>query len=214
MLRLPMRLVDQIQIGQTAAAGVLAACLALGATECATAQSGNPLWSVRVEDLSATRDRPVFSPSRRPPPVAIVNAAPPPAPPPKAAAPVAPPTLTFFGTFESDEEVGAAIQAGASEKARIVRFGDYIDGWRVTGIDRHRLVLSLGERTAEFSVFVKEAIGAPPTVRQELLAPEPMPPLAVEPMPPPAATPMPPPPPPFRKDGVGPKGANRTNSRR
>ena len=203
MLRLPMRLVDQIQIGQTAAAGVLAACLALGATECATAQSGNPLWSVPLDDLSATRDRPVFAPSRRPPPVAAVNAAPPPAPPPqKAAAPAAPPTLTFFGTFESDEEVGAAIQAGANEKARIVRFGDYIDGWRVTGIDRHRLVLSLGDRTAEFSVFVKEAIGAPPIVKQELLAPEPMPPLAVEPMPPP------------RQNGAGSKGVNRANNRK
>src|SRR5215831_17659551 len=28
---------------------------------------GNPLWAVPLADLSATRERPIFSPSRRPP---------------------------------------------------------------------------------------------------------------------------------------------------
>jgi hypothetical protein len=30
--------------------------------------SGNPLWAVPIKDLSQTRDRPIFTPSRRPPP--------------------------------------------------------------------------------------------------------------------------------------------------
>src|SRR5216684_625555 len=31
---------------------------------------GNPLWALPLKQLSTTRDRPIFSPSRRPPPPA------------------------------------------------------------------------------------------------------------------------------------------------
>jgi hypothetical protein len=33
----------------------------------ATNATGNPLWSIPLKELSATRERPIFSPSRRPP---------------------------------------------------------------------------------------------------------------------------------------------------
>ncbi len=33
--------------------------------------SANPLWGIPLSRLSGTRDRPIFSPSRRPPPVAV-----------------------------------------------------------------------------------------------------------------------------------------------
>ena len=39
------------------------------------APSGNPLWAVPLSLLSVTRDRPIFSPSRRPPPAAVAAAA-------------------------------------------------------------------------------------------------------------------------------------------
>src|SRR5260370_26332814 len=53
------------------------------------APAGNPLWALPLERLSITRERPIFSPSRRPPtpapsyvaPVAVWPAAPPPGPP-------------------------------------------------------------------------------------------------------------------------------------
>jgi hypothetical protein len=31
--------------------------------------SGNPLWAILLKDLSDTRERPIFTPSRRPPPL-------------------------------------------------------------------------------------------------------------------------------------------------
>ena len=51
--------------------------------------SGNPLWAIPVASFTATRERPLFSPSRRPPPpVAVVKvAASAPPPPPKPAEP-------------------------------------------------------------------------------------------------------------------------------
>ena len=48
--------------------------------------AGNPLWGIPLESLSATRERPIFSPSRRPPPppvLAAASAAPAKPPPPK-----------------------------------------------------------------------------------------------------------------------------------
>ena len=35
------------------------------------ALSANPLWAIPLTQLSATRERPIFSPSRRPPPAAV-----------------------------------------------------------------------------------------------------------------------------------------------
>jgi hypothetical protein len=80
--RLPVRL-----------ALVCAACaIALGAHAAApdapmagsVAQPGNPLWTIPLNTLTATRERPLFTPSRRPPmqaaPAAIVSAPPPPPP--------------------------------------------------------------------------------------------------------------------------------------
>src|SRR5262249_59935905 len=55
-------------------------------------RAGNPLWAVPLSALTVTRDRPLFSASRRPPPPAgvapppVVRAKPPPPPPAAAAA--------------------------------------------------------------------------------------------------------------------------------
>jgi general secretion pathway protein N len=37
------------------------------------APSGNPLWAIPLKQLSSTRERPIFSPSRRPPPPVVVD---------------------------------------------------------------------------------------------------------------------------------------------
>jgi general secretion pathway protein N len=36
--------------------------------------NGNPLWGVTLHSLSATRERPIFAPSRRPPPAPLLAA--------------------------------------------------------------------------------------------------------------------------------------------
>src|SRR3974390_431743 len=70
----------------------------------ARALSPNPLWEIPLSKLSTTRERPIFSPSRRPPPV--VAAAPPAVPAPSA--PKVPrverPQLSLVGTVSGDDE--------------------------------------------------------------------------------------------------------------
>ena len=109
---------------------------------------------ISLEDLSATRDRPLFSPSRRPRVNNVAVALPPPPPPPQPAAPPSPPpNLTFFGTFESPTEVGAAVLIPPNDKPVIVRHGTYVNGWRVVDINRHRLTLALEDRKTVFTIF-------------------------------------------------------------
>jgi hypothetical protein len=135
----------------------------------------NPLQWISLNRLPVTRDRPLFSPSRRPPTIIEATSTPPPPPPLPPLVPVAPPSLTFFGTFESNEEVGADVQTGPNGNATIVRFGSYIEGWRVTEISRYRLVLSLDDRTAEFTLFSPKGSGSQPTINQRTRAGEPQP---------------------------------------
>jgi hypothetical protein len=134
---------------------VVLSCMASGAT-CALAQPSdqttgtlaNPLEAQPLDRLSATRERPLFSPTRRP--------TPPPPPPPPEAAPVAvvpqPPNVQLFGIVMDDEGARAIVRAG-TEKVDRVQIGDDIGGWKVSQIEGRRLVLSLDGRFATFTLF-------------------------------------------------------------
>ena len=107
----------------------------------------NPLEAQPLDRLSATRERPLFSPTRRPTP---------PPPPPPEAAPVAvvpqPPNVQLFGIVVDDEGARAIVRSGA-EKVDRVQIGDDIGGWKVSQIEGRRLVLSLDGRFATFTLF-------------------------------------------------------------
>ncbi len=121
-----------------------------------TGVPANPLHEPSLDRLSATRDRPLFSPSRHPP-------APPPPPVervPEAAAPLPPPDVTVFGIVIDGEGARAIVRSGAAKIAR-VQIGDDIGGWKVAQIDGRRLVLSLDGRLATFTLFSRDG-GRPP----------------------------------------------------
>lgn len=91
------------------------------------------------EPFEATRARPLFSPTRRPPP-AVPSAE---TPPPQAESqpPPAPPALSLSGII-SGEGTAIAILRRASESAAIrVPLGSQIDGWRVSAIQQRAVVL-------------------------------------------------------------------------
>jgi general secretion pathway protein N len=130
-----------------------------------SAALANPLASLPLESLSATRDRPLFSPSRRPPP---------PPPPPAApvvraveATPVPPPSVVLLGIVTEANEARAMVRSDPSGKVVPARLGDEIGGWKVTQIEPRRLVLSIDDRSVSFSLFARtgaKAVGsrAPP----------------------------------------------------
>ncbi|MGA2127082.1 MAG: hypothetical protein ABSG76_13115 [Xanthobacteraceae bacterium] len=123
------------------------------------AVSGNPVAEIPLDRLSATRERPLFSPSRRPPfrrepaPMVHVEQAPPPPP------PITPPSVALYGIVVGLQGPRAFIATGPSERIVRVRPGDDVDGWRVTAISERRLVLSRADLSATFTLFSPENAG-------------------------------------------------------
>lgn len=108
----------------------------------------NPLAAHSLDELMATRERPLFARNRRPAATStpVHVEAPPPAPP-------SPPKVAFYGTVVDAEGASAIIRGNPSEKIVRVRVGDAIDGWTITRIDDRRLVLSLDNQSVTFTMF-------------------------------------------------------------
>jgi hypothetical protein len=115
---------------------------------------GNPLQAQPLAGLSATRDRPLFSPGRRPPapPPAPVAAAPPP--------PAPPPDVTLLGVVVDRERARAIVRSGSAKIER-VQIGDDIGGWKVSRIEGRRLLLALDGREAAFTLFDRASAPQP-----------------------------------------------------
>jgi hypothetical protein len=115
----------------------------------------NPIVAQSIDSLSATRERPLFSPTRRPPvrpaaaPAPLVRRADP-APPPS------PPGVVLLGVVIGADTARAFVRSEPPDKTLRVGIGDDIGGWKVSQIERRELVLSLGDRSATFKIFDSE----------------------------------------------------------
>jgi hypothetical protein len=98
------------------------------------ALSANPLWAIPLTALSGTRDRPIFSSSRRPPAPAVAPAAVP-----KLVAVAKPreperPPLSLVGTIASGDE-GFGIFLDQSTKASLrLKVGEDYQGWKLRSV--------------------------------------------------------------------------------
>jgi general secretion pathway protein N len=142
--------------------------------------SGNPLWAIPLRQLSATHERPLFAPSRRPPPVAATNtyqlaSVPPPAPP----KPVEPerPQLSLVGTVAGEAEgIGVFLDQAGKTVLRL-KTGENHKGWVLRTVTRRTVVLAKGFTMVELTLpapdltksdgppqpgLAKPASGAPP----------------------------------------------------
>ena len=123
----------------------------------------SPLAAQPLDRLSATRERPLFSPTRRPPPPPPPVVAPPepPTPPPP------PPSVALFGIVMDGDEAHAIVRAGPADKIMRVAVGDDIGGWKVAQIEERRLVLSLDGRIATFMMFAGNSANRAPPIDRE-----------------------------------------------
>jgi hypothetical protein len=118
----------------------------------AKSRVGNPLLTFPLSALSATRDRPLFSVSRRPPFVAAPIAALPPKQ--EALAPPAPerPLLALIGTIVSSKASVAILQGSNAESISRLRVGQENDGWRVRGIGIRSIVVEKGAQSVQLGL--------------------------------------------------------------
>jgi hypothetical protein len=142
-----------------AALGLLAPSPASAADEPPPGQgevAASPLAGQKLEHLSATRERPLFSPTRRPPPAppTIVQGPPPPPPP--------PPDVALLGVVMDGEQARAVIRASPADKMTRVTIGDDVGGWKVAQIEGRKLVLSLDGRLATFVMFSGNSANSAP----------------------------------------------------
>jgi general secretion pathway protein N len=110
--------------------------------------AANPLWAIPLSALTATRTRPLFTPSRRPPApvVASVPVAAPRPPPPPPAVPQHP-NLTLVGTVAGENEgVAVFIDTTTRDTVRL-RTGEGHSGWILQSVERRTATLQKGEHT-------------------------------------------------------------------
>lgn len=111
---------------------------------------GNPLWGIPMSALSVTRERPIFSATRRPP-------APPPAPRPVREVPAPPPEpepphFGFLGTATGETENVAVVIDQTTKNIARMRVGEAVSGWILRSLNSRTLTLEKDSRTVTLSL--------------------------------------------------------------
>ncbi len=107
---------------------------------------GNPLWAISFESLHSTRERPLFTPARRPPMPPVTA---PPAEPIKVAAPVEPdqPPPSLLGIITGTTERFAVFASPTTHDNFSLRPGEGHGGWILQSVDGRQVVLEYDHRT-------------------------------------------------------------------
>jgi len=153
--------------------------------------AANPLWAIPLSALSATRTRPLFTPSRRPPApvVASVPVAAPRPPPPPPAVPQHP-NLTLVGTVAGENEgVAVFIDTTTRDTVRL-RTGEGHSGWILQSVEHSAATLQKGEQTETLAMPRATVVAAPAPVVSTLPPPPAPPPQAAAPPPAPGSPPI------------------------
>lgn len=124
------------------------------------APSGNPLWAIPLSALSATRERPIFRPSRRAPAPAVVGQ-----PRVEQPAPVGPsrperPQLTLVGAVIGEAE-GIAVFLDTNNTVIRLRTGQDYSGWVLNILKAREATLQKDYETAVFTLPIPNPEGAP-----------------------------------------------------
>ena len=132
--------------------------------------TGNPLWAIPLSSLTATRERPIFLPSRRPPAPAVagtpVVVAPPPPPPAQAEEP----PLSLVGAIAGDAEGFAVFLDQATNNVVRLRTGQDHQGWVLRTVKGREVTLEKNQRSVTMAL-------PPPNATGEQAAATPPPPL-------------------------------------
>ena len=127
---------------------------------------GNPLWTIPLESLRETRDRPLFSATRRPPPPVVAEA-------PKVSAPVAAPQpaapekpqVTLVGVVHGPS-TDLVVLVDETDKSLVrLRVGQSVRGWIVHGLDARAATLEKAQQQVKLELPVRsvEAAARAPT---------------------------------------------------
>jgi hypothetical protein len=137
------------------------------------ALSANPLWAIPLTALSGTRDRPIFSASRRPLPPAVAPAAIS-----KVAAVPKPreperPQLSLVGTIASDDEGFGIFLDQSTNAALRLKVGEDYQGWRLRSVQGREATLEKDQQVVTLALPQPGAGQVVSEVRNEVRPPPP-----------------------------------------
>jgi len=107
----------------------------------------NPVARVSFSSLSATRARPIFSPSRRPPPVKKPMGSGP-----NGSQVLSRPHLTLLGVIAGSERKMAVFLDGKSQAVVRMKIGESHLGWRLQSVEWREATLVSGQQVINFSI--------------------------------------------------------------
>jgi hypothetical protein len=134
------------------------------------AQIGNPLWAIPLGSLSITRDRPIFTPSRRPPAPAVISV-------PRAVQPkivVRPaepehPNLILIGTVVSETEgIGVFMDQTTHGFVRL-KTGESHAGWILRSVKTREATLEKAHQVETLSLPAPTARNSGGSAREDPL---------------------------------------------
>jgi len=123
---------------------------------------GNPLWGIPISALDATRERPIFSASRRPPmqPVVAERVAVAP-PPPKPAEPEQP-LLTLVGTAIGEPKSVAVVLDRTTKTLVRLHVGEAVSGWILRSVDSRKMTVEKNSQTVTVALPAPGSVPANP----------------------------------------------------
>jgi hypothetical protein len=123
--------------------------------------SANPLWAMPLSQFAVTRERPIFSPSRRPPAPAVTpTIAPRVVAVPRSKEPERP-QLTLVGTIAGDEE-GFGIFLDQTSKGVIrLKIGEEFQGWKLRSVQGRETALEKDQQIVTLAL-PQPGLGTPP----------------------------------------------------
>ena len=107
--------------------------------------SGNPLWAISLASLTATGERPIFSPTRRPPPVAVKPVV-------TQLPSAAQPLLALVGAIAGESEGIAIFLDGTTKGIIRLRTGETHAGWTLQEVKAREAVLEKDHKTAVLAI--------------------------------------------------------------
>lgn len=148
-----------------------------------TDPSGNPLWAIPLSALTATRERPLFLPSRRAPAPAVAGTPVVVAPPPPPSAEPEQPPLTLIGAIAGDTEGFAVFLEQATGTVIRLKTGQDFSGWMLASVKGREATLEKNKRSTTLSLPAPgEAqampVSAPAVPPASAMMPRPGPPAA------------------------------------
>jgi hypothetical protein len=125
--------------------------------------TGNPLWTIPLSQLAVTRDRPIFSPSRRPPPAVAAPIYVAPTVPRVAKAEPERPPLILVGTIAGENDaIAVFVLPGTGTTVRL-HTNDSHEGWVLRSVQGREATLQKG---AASSVMALAPPGGEPVTAQ------------------------------------------------